>query len=206
MNSLTKSTFPLFESVCVVNGTIQNTAFHEKRFQYAYYEYFRNHPKFELFDHIEIPLTHQQHKVKLRISYGEAEKEHIFQPYQKKEKKTLKLVSHDAIDYHLKLEEREPIHALYALKGNCDDVLIVKQGHITDSSYANIIFWDGKTWYTPSTYLLKGTKRSQLLHDGLIRETPIELNDLERYQGFQLINAMLDFNPRDVLPISNIKR
>ncbi|MGD1946112.1 MAG: aminotransferase class IV [Croceivirga sp.] len=104
------------------------------------------------------------------------------------------------------MEEREPIHALYALKGNCDDVLIVKQGHITDSSYANIIFWDGKTWYTPSTYLLKGTKRSQLLHDGLIRETPIELNDLERYQGFQLINAMLDFNPRDVLPISNIKR
>ncbi|MGD1946113.1 MAG: hypothetical protein ACFB0A_07630 [Croceivirga sp.] len=46
-----------------MNGTIQNTAFHEKRFQYAYYEYFRNRPKFELFDHIEIPLTHQQHKV-----------------------------------------------------------------------------------------------------------------------------------------------
>ncbi|MEO0570500.1 MAG: aminotransferase class IV, partial [Bacteroidota bacterium] len=86
-----------------------------------------------------------------------------------------------------------------------DDILIVRKGWLTDSYYANIIFWDGTGWYTPSTYLLNGTKRSQLLQGGIIQEAPIQLKDLKSFKGFQLINAMLDFKPGVFLSIDNIK-
>ena len=111
----------------------------------------------------------------------------------------------NTIDYDLKFEDRSHLEALFNQKEDCDDILIVRNQRPTDSYYANITFWDGIQWFTPSSYLLKGTKRSQLLKNGIIEELPIELKDLKNFQGFQLINAMLDFRADSVLPIENIK-
>lgn len=206
MNSSTKYTYPLFESICVFNGIIQNTEFHIQRFQNAFQKFYWEAPRFGLFDGIEIPKEFQQGKVKLRISYGETSKKHTLSPYTKKKVETLKLVVDDSIDYDLKFEERSQLTSLFQLREHCDDVLIIKNGRITDSSYANIAFWDGRTWHTPTSYLLRGTKRSQLVQYGHIQETTIGINDFGNFQGFQLINAMLDFEPDFFLPIQNIVR
>jgi len=205
LNSSTKFTFPLFESVCIEAGYIQNREFHSKRFKESYRKFYWKLPHFELFENIEIPPNFQNGKVKLRISYNETEKKYNFQKYVTRTVQTLKLVVDHKIDYDLKFEERSIINALFQLRGDCDDVLIAKNENITDSSYANIVFWDGDFWYTPTSYLLKGTKRSLLLKYGQIKEMPIKVPDIGKYKGFQLVNAMLDFKPHTWLPIDNIR-
>ena len=53
------------------------------------------------------------------------------------------------------------------MRGACDEILIIKDGHITDTSISNIVFRlpDG-WWLTPFTPLLKGIMRTYLLESG----------------------------------------
>ena len=74
------------------------------------------------------------------------------------------------------------------LKEN-EDIIIVKNGFVTDSSFSNLIFFDGKEWYTPSTPLLKGTTRARLLNEKKITERVIKIEDIKNYKSISLINA-----------------
>jgi len=76
-------------------------------------------------------------------------------------------------------------------------------GKVTDSSYANIIFFDGRQWLTPSTYLLNGTCRQRLLKEGKIKEAPIHYTDIHQFEQIGFINAMLDIGELS-LPISQL--
>ena len=70
----------------------------------------------------------------------------------------------------------------------------MKNGLITDTSYANIVFWDGQNWLTPSTPLLAGTKRARLLHESKIKEAEIRVDDLIKYEKARIINALNDLD------------
>lgn len=72
----------------------------------------------------------------------------------------------DTIDYRYKSTDRKELEALYALRGNQDDVLIVRNNLLTDTSIANVALEKEGVWYTPRTPLLKGTKRALLLEQG----------------------------------------
>ncbi|WP_309546477.1 aminotransferase class IV [Hoylesella marshii] len=87
------------------------------------------------------------------------------------------------------------------MKGVCDDVLIVRNGLLTDTSYTNIALYDGYQWFTPATPLLEGTMRASLLDSGMLIEKDILLSDLPHYQYIALFNAMIDMGEL-VLPIS----
>jgi 4-amino-4-deoxychorismate lyase len=89
------------------------------------------------------------------------------------------------------------------LRDDCDDILIVKKGNITDSSYSNIVFRRGKNWYTPWSALLKGTMRQNLIDNNKIFQEQIELEDIESFKSFKLINAMLEFDGPEI-DVSNI--
>ncbi|MEM1257455.1 MAG: aminotransferase class IV [Bacteroidota bacterium] len=205
MSLSTKSIFPLFESICVINGSPQNVEFHAKRFLDSFKKFYWQIPDYDLFEGISIPKEYQKGKVKLRISYNKDGKKHSLQPHIEKKIESLHVVIDNTIDYDLKFENRYPLDVLFQQKKDCDDILIVRNQWLTDSYYANIVFWDGTEWYTPNSYLLNGTKRSQLLKDGAIKEAPLQLRDLKGFQGFQLINAMMDFEPDIFKTIDNIK-
>lgn len=205
MNYSTKYTFPLFESVCVKDGLIQHANYHENRFNVAFQRYFKKEASYTLFDGIEIPSTFTNGIVKLRISYGEHTKDWKFSNYSKKPIKTLQLVEHKNIEYDLKFEDRSQLQSLYQKRNLCDDILLLKNGFVTDTSYCNIIFYDGKVWYTPHSYLLNGTCRQRLIDAGIVKTANITSKNLHSYKGFQIINAMLDFCETEINPISNIK-
>ena len=84
------------------------------------------------------------------------------------------------------------------------DILIVKKEFITDTSFSNIIFFDGDNWITPSTPLLEGTKRKELLEKNIISEQEIKFSDLKNFKKAILINAMLDFDEIAEIEIKNI--
>jgi 4-amino-4-deoxychorismate lyase len=88
-------------------------------------------------------------------------------------------------------------------RGKSDDIIIVRNGFVTDASYANLIFRKGNEWFTPTTYLLAGTMRAFLLDSNRIKSTEICAEDLVNYESCKLINAMLDMNSQEI-PISSI--
>lgn len=118
--------------------------------------------------------------------------------------KSLLLVVDDVIEYGFKFQNRVALQQNFEKRGNADEVLIVKEGLITDTSYANVVFWDGSQWATPDKPLLKGTKRAQLLREGVIVEQKIRVEDLGAFTYVRLINAMLDFESTPVIEIRQI--
>ena len=117
--------------------------------------------------------------------------------------KSLKLVYDDAIDYSYKYADRSALTKLLEQKGNCDEIIIVKNALLTDTSYTNLAFFNGKEWHTPSTPLLKGTMRERLVEEEKIREAAITVNDLKNYEKVSLINCMLDIDKLS-LPTSQV--
>ena len=84
------------------------------------------------------------------------------------------------------------------------EIIIVKNNHITDTSFSNILFKKGKDWFTPSTYLLNGVQRQHLLQKNKIKEAEITMQNVSEYSHFQLINAMNDFDDMFIYPIARI--
>ena len=195
--------YPLFESLCVQDGKLLNSQWHENRFQTSYNQYYGIPAPFFLLEGLNIPNNFSKGRVKLRIRYNQKDRIFHFEHYQTQKIESLQLVYTEELDYSYKYTERENLNALFAQKGKSDDVLIVIKGRITDSSYANVVFFDGNEWWTPNHPLLKGTCRARLLSQGIIKEILLEVNDLKNFKGLKLINAMRDMD-QPIIPIENL--
>ncbi|MEG0760234.1 aminotransferase class IV [Chryseobacterium sp.] len=124
-------------------------------------------------------------------------------PYAIPEIHTFQLVENNIYDYSFKFEDRKELEKM-KMKSKCEEIIIVKNNHITDTSFSNLLFKKGKEWFTPTTYLLNGVQRQQLLKTKKIKETEITLQNLKDFSHFQLINAMNDFDDMFVYPIDRI--
>jgi len=117
-----------------------------------------------------------------------------YQEYKKRDIRSFKIVYDDNIQYSKKELIRSSLDNLFRKKENCDEIIIVKNGIVTDTSIANIaIFIDG-IWYTSKQYILKGTTRSRYLDNNLLTEKNITLNMLQKSEKIALMNAMIDFD------------
>jgi len=65
---------------------------------------------------------------------------------------------------------------------------------VTDTSIANIAFYDNGMWKTPKNPLLKGTTRARLIDEGKLIEADIRVNELRNFSKVALLNAMIDFD------------
>src|SRR3982751_4738129 len=134
----------LIETIRVEGGKIENLHYHLRRMQRSQL------PK------INLP---PQGLHKLRIVYDSTQFEYTITPYTIRPLRSLKLVFDNNIVYDRKYEGRSELEQLLAQRGNCDDVLIIRNNLVTDISYANIVFRKGNSWYTPDSFLLNGTAR-----------------------------------------------
>lgn len=195
----------LLESIKVLDGKYHNLFYHEQRMNRALKFLCGVSEHFDLEDflqHVECPADGLY---KCRIVYDDSSRDVEFIPYETKSINTLRVIEHDRINYEFKYRDRKLINQLYELRRDCDDILIIKRGFVTDSSFSNIAFRRGKHWYTPWSALLKGTMRAQLLERNMMAEEEIKLEDIHDFESFRLINAMLEFNGPE-LPVSNIMR
>lgn len=121
--------------------------------------------------------------------------------YKKRKISSLKLVYDDDIEYSFKYSNRDNIDNLFSLREDCDDIIIIKNGYLTDTSTANIALYDGQ-WKTPKMPLLEGTTRNRYLDEGKIIEADIKVGDINNFTKVALLNAMIDF---DIIPQHNTK-
>lgn len=197
--------YPLVETIKIKDGVPQNLLWHQKRFEKSYLKLFGMKSKLKISECLSIPIQYKKGLVKARFLYSKQSSTCEFANYKSQKVKSLKIVFDDSIDYSLKYTDRECINKLLLLKEDCDDILIIKNGRVTDTSTANIVFYDGNKWITPAKPLLKGTTRERLLHEGKIITKEIMIDNISSFSHFKLINAMNDFDLGINLDISIIK-
>ncbi len=197
--------FPLFETICIKNGNICKGNLHQKRYEKSYYEYYKKLPENDILSYVNIPDNFQKGLVKARVLYNENIVSAHYSFYTIQKIQTLKLVEDNQIDYGLKYSNRECLNRLYEMRKEYDDVLIVRNNKITDTSFCNIVFFDGEEWFTPDKPLLQGVARQYLLNEGIIKSKRIMKKDLSNFTDFKLINAMRDFYVVESNSIDNIE-
>ncbi len=195
---------PFIETMKLLDGELQNLQYHQLRFERTRFHAFglRNHPKLEQV--IQIPDGLNRGILKCRMVYDTNVIRFEYQPHEPRRVRLLKTVVSDSISYDYKSADRNTLEKLFELRGRCDDILIVKNGCITDSSIANVVFGNEDGWVTPDTPLLPGTMRASLLDSGTIKANRITLDDLDKYQTIRLINALNNLHDGSEIPIEAV--
>jgi len=194
----------LVESIKLKDGVIQNLEYHQMRMNRSMDELFPKREKINLATVISIPDNFASGIFKVRVLYGNSVQKIEIEPYTFRTIQSLKVVHHESVDYHLKYTDRQILQELFAQRENYDDIIIVKNGLVTDSFAANLFFFDGETWFTPNSPLLKGTKRQLLIDQGFVFEKKIRLEDIRSYQKIGLINAMIGFEEMPMIEIEKV--
>ena len=193
------------DTLKVVNGKFIHPELHLQRICQTQQEAFGNHSFFSLSEDM-IPEEKRHGMVKCRVTYDHSIRHVHFDFYHPRVIRSLKLVADNQLDYHLKYADRRGLTQLLENKGEYDEILICRDNRITDTSYSNIVLFDGENYFTPATYLLNGTKRQYLLRQGKIKEKDISIRELPRYQRLYLINAMIDIEDNISVDINRISR
>jgi 4-amino-4-deoxychorismate lyase len=196
--------YPLFETIRIYDGLLMHPEYHEARIDLSRRELWRCNDHIHLSNIVQVPEEWKTGLVQCNLTYGPDIKSVTFKSYVKRQVKSLKLIECNPIDYHLKSSDRSILDDLFSRKGECDEIIIIKNGFITDTSISNLIFFDGKNWFTPKMPLLNGTCRQRLLKENKISEMEIRPADLLKFSGLKLINAMRFPDEEEMVRISEI--
>ena len=194
----------LLETIKIKDGVMQNVFLHNQRMNNSRLMLFGKDNFINLEEEIDLEDDDFDGIFKCRVLYSNVIEIVEILPYQIKKINSLKMVFDDSISYAHKFEDRKDISNLYLKKENCDDVLIIKDGFVTDTSYCNIVFDTGTKLITPSTPLLKGVKRQQLLNEKIIEEQEIKHTDIKLFNKAFLINSMFDLDDKMEIAVKNI--
>lgn len=190
------------ETIRIENGKAVNLAFHNYRFNRTRRDIFECNLPVNLADYIQ-PEQYIE-RTKCRIEYQDEVEKVEYLPYTIHPVNSLRMVTSDGLDYTYKSAHRQKLNQLFGQKGEADDILIVRDGLLTDTSIANIALWNGSQWETPEVPLLEGTMRASLLGKGLIVPAVIRPQDLSRYSRVRLFNAMISFGEIE-FPVGEVR-
>ena len=190
------------ESIRIKNGKAENLELHQERVNNTLGQ--KSGEGLNLKNHLEDLKLTNSGLFKWRIEYNR-EKIHQNQliPYHPTTVSKIKLVEAPNLKYALKYSNREIFKRLL-LQSKADDIIITQKGVITEASYANVFFWNGVQWETPSTPLLNGTQRRLILNRKLAVEKKIHLNDIKQYFHFKRVNAMMNWEDSHIEKIDII--
>jgi 4-amino-4-deoxychorismate lyase len=177
----------VFETIKIANGEAQNIYYHWERIKWTFKELYKSKPFFNLYELLQ-GIKFTDGILRFKLIYNQTDVEyHIFN-YQRKRIDYFYIVEDDYIDYRFKYEDRSALER-YCRK-DYGEPIFVKNKMITDNSFGNLAFFDGVKWITPVSYLLKGTRRSKLLKEGVLIEDEIFVSDLKYFKKLAIINSM----------------
>lgn len=208
------------ESIKVENCSFKNIEWHNKRLNDTRKAFYGEVSHIDISELISIPDFVDNGIFKCRIVYGKSIESVTFEKYKPKKVETLRLVDFSIAEtfledirnsknvrslvfdnYRHKYQNRDLLNYLLNARDGADDIIIVKDGYLTDTSFSNIVLLKDGIWYTPDTYLLNGTCRQRLLHEGIINEKSISIENLDEYTEIRLINAMIDIDQARIVKI-----
>ncbi len=185
------------ETIRIENNIVHNIEYHSKRMA--------------LNTTAALPQLNQlnsilEGRVKCRIRYNETDILSVeFSPYSLPKIESLTIIEAPNIVYNKKYENREELNTLFAQRMDADDILICRDGVIGDTYFCNLIFVNSAgELHTSDSPILKGTKCQSLIDKGVVKECCITTNELRKYEGAYLVNAMIDIQDGIYIDIKNI--
>ena len=195
--------YQFIESIKIENGQAFLLNLHQQRI-YQTFASFHHKCIINLHALISSLQPPQKGLYKWRIIYNlNGNFEYQFVPYSFTEIKDFELVENNEIDYSFKYFDRTHLDTMKK-QSLAQEIIIVKKGFITDTTFSNLILLKDGIWHTPKTFLLNGVQRLNLIHLRIIQEIEINLENLKKFSHFQIINAMNDFNSSFIYPINKI--
>lgn len=194
------------ETIRLQDGKFHFLSYHQQRMDRTRSHFDKEVLPLILSDYLSVSAKYSHGLYKVRVIYSDTIHEVTYQAYTPRPVSTLRVINADHVEYAFKYLDRSAINALYAQKGESDDILMIKDGLLMDTSYANIILSDGQYWYTPAQPLMMGTCRARLLESGEIIPADIYLDHLHEFKELRLINAMMNAEESPRVSVKNILR
>lgn len=188
------------ESIKIKDGKAVGVSYHQARMSRTIQHLFPEKPIPNLEE--ALSPTPAMHFHKARVIYNAQGINDIqYTPYAMRKINSLKIIKDDNICYPFKSTDRSRLNMLSAKKEECDEIIIMKQGLVTDTSFTNIAILEGRKWITPRHPLLPGTKRAYLLEAGLMEEADITFCRLMKAEKVCLFNAMIELSEITLTPL-----
>jgi len=178
------------EAIKLKGGILHNLSYHQDRINHTLFDYYKKHLDISYLKN-EIPECAQDGFYKFRIIYSDKIESVELIPYSFRKLKKVGVVTDNSIDYSYKYADKSRLRNLLD-SSRCDDILIIKNGLVTDAYSSNLVFASSQGYFTPENCLLSGTKRNYLLDQGKIKEKAISLENIKDYDCVYFINAMVD--------------
>jgi len=180
------------ETIKIIDRVPQHIAYHQARYESVVHACKKGSCK----KLVNLIKTAKEGILRCRVIYDCEDILSItYHPYEKRVIKTLQTVEIDSrLSYDKKYLDRSALDKLFEQRKACDDVLLVHNGYIKDTTIANVAFLSKGIWYTPKEPLLKGTTRQRLLDEGKIVEAELSLDEIKSFESLALMNAMIDFD------------
>lgn len=191
---------PLIESIWLHRGRLMNLPYHQARYNRTFRNLFGANARIDLRSVINPPKCEDE-DIKCRVIYNEKGTEIEYMPYVRKSINTVRLVFDNNIEYDYKYLHRPALDALYEQRNDCDEIIIVKNGYITDAYYYNVVIQKNNQYYTPAKPLLRGVMRQYYLDKGNVLPLDITVEELQTASNVYLINAL---NPIKYVHIKKI--
>jgi len=186
------------ETIQLIDGHFKRIELHQLRMEKALADFYPNKPVIDLQNALKQQIIPKSGLFKCRIIYNFEIQLIEFLPYTPPIIRSLKIFETDIPTFPYKMVDRTDYQNAFAQRGNCDDVLLVKNGLLTDTSYCNIALFDGLQWFTPKSPLIQGVNRAQLLAEKKVIKKNIKLDDLMNFQRITLFNAMNEFRTIEI--------
>jgi 4-amino-4-deoxychorismate lyase len=185
--------YQFFESIKLLDGKLHLLDFHSERLNRTRNTFFENINDIDLEKELMIPCEKKNGLYKVKVVYAKYLESVTIDSYTIKDHHKIKLLEKPEIKYDFKFLDRKILDEDFNQNADFDDVIFLKNGILTDATYSNLAFFDGKIWFTPENYLLNGVKRKALLESGIITEKKILKDNIQDFQKIAFINAMRDF-------------
>ncbi len=198
--------FPFVESIKYSNYLHYNLKYHQARLDDTRSRFYPGVKPVMLKEVLVPPAeTIEDNIYKCRVIYGESISEITYELYTPRIIDQYYLLDcPEYFDYSYKFTDRSMFdNVRINLKKN-EDYIYIRNGLITDTSFANLIFSDGNSLFTPADPLLKGTKRAYYIKQGIVKEEEIKVNDLKKFKYLQIINAMIDLESLQTYPCERL--
>lgn len=181
----------LLESILYQKGKMPLLSLHLDRMNKSRRECLHIHTPISLPKSLEPPAHLVGEKLKLRLLYRREIEQIEWIPYRKASVNRIKALEVPGIEYSHKYADRCHFQLLKKQHKEWDDILILKNGLLTDTTYCNILLHIYGQWLSPEIPLLAGVRRQFLLNKGRITAAPLDQNDLLRATEIRLINALM---------------
>jgi len=182
----------LLETIRIEKGRPCHLEWHNRRFNRARRELFGSEEELDLGEFLtRVPV---QGTCRCRILYRAEVEKVEFLSYMFRLPRSFVLTEFTG-KYDHKYADRSLFERLKIRCPEAEELILCRNGLITDTTIANIALRKGSLWYTPKKPLLAGTTRARLLSEGSLIEADLPHTALREFDELALMNAMIGFRP-----------